>query len=76
MKRSSDKDIGTLFRDGTAVDRAVGLAAEDAVRLHRRHGVPLVSWRDGRVVYVDPWEVPLPEDEGEGETATSTATGA
>jgi hypothetical protein len=72
VKRRSDKDIGTLFRDGAAVDRAVALAAQDAVRLHRRHGVPLVSWRDGRVEYVDPWEVKLPEDEGGSGPATAT----
>jgi len=68
MNKHPAKDISALIRDRTAVDRAVALAAQDAVRLHRRHRVPLVSWRDGRVEYVDPWQVPLPEDE-EGETA-------
>ena len=66
MKRKSDKDIGALFRDGAAVDRAVAHAAQDAVRLHRRHNVPLVSWRDGKVVHVDPWSIPLPEDPADG----------
>ena len=37
--------------------------ADVAVRLHRRHNVPLVSWADGKVVYLDPWKVPLPDDE-------------
>ncbi|HET7228624.1 MAG TPA: hypothetical protein VFJ16_01345 [Longimicrobium sp.] len=72
MKRRSDKDIGALFRDGSAVDRAVALAAQDAVRLHRRHNVPLVSWADGRVVHVDPWTVPLPEDESAREDGPRT----
>ena len=36
-------------------------AAEDAVRLHRTNNVPLVGWRDGKVVYVDPWEVLIRE---------------
>ncbi len=67
MKRRSDKDITALFREGTAVDRAVALAAQDAVRLHRRFNEPLVSWEDGQVVYIDPWTVPLPEDSGETE---------
>ncbi|HEU4556291.1 MAG TPA: hypothetical protein VFS20_00530 [Longimicrobium sp.] len=65
MKRRSDKDITALFREGTAVDRAVANAAMDAVRVHRRHNVPLVSWEDGQVVHIDPWTVPLPEDSGE-----------
>lgn len=64
MNRERAKDISALMRERTAVDRAVMLAAHDAVRLHRRHNVPLVLWRDGRVAHVDPWTVPLPEDEG------------
>lgn len=64
MNKRRAKDISALMRDRTAVDRAVMNAAQDAVRLHRRHNVPLVSWRDGQVVHVDPWSVRLPEDEG------------
>lgn len=62
MNRRGAKDISALMRDRTAVDRAVALAAQDAVRLHRRHNVPLVGWGDGKVIYIDPWSVPLPED--------------
>ena len=73
MKRRSDKDITALFREGTAVDRAVANAALDAVRLHRRYNEPLVSWEDGHVIYVDPWEVPLPEDNaGNGDAEVHT----
>lgn len=62
MNKARARDISALIEDRTAVDRAVAEAAHDAVRLHRRHNVPLVSWRDGKVLYVDPWDVPLPED--------------
>jgi hypothetical protein len=64
MNRTPAKDISALIRERTEVDRAVALAAQDAVRLHRRHNVPLVSWGDGKVVHIDPWKVPLPEDDG------------
>jgi hypothetical protein len=64
MNRTPAKDISALMRERTAVDRAIILAAQDAVRLHRRHNEPLVSWKDGQVVHIDPWTVPLPEDEG------------
>ena len=67
MKRSRSKDISALIEDRTAVDRAVAHAAQDAVRLHRRHNVPLVSWRDGEIIHVDPWSIPLPEDPPEGQ---------
>ena len=67
MNRRPAKDISALMRERTAVDRAVALAAQDAVRLHRRYNEPLVSWEDGQVVHIDPWTVPLPEDSGETE---------
>lgn len=67
MNRIPAKDISTLMRERTAVDRAVALAAQDAVRLHRRHNVPLVGWENDQVVHIDPWTVPLPEDSGEAD---------
>ena len=40
--------------------------ADRAVILrHRAAGVPLVFWRDEKIVHVDPFTVPLPEIPGE-----------
>ena len=37
---------------GTLAARAMRRAVEGAIEEHRRHGVPMVIWRDGKVVQV------------------------
>jgi hypothetical protein len=52
------------LRDGDLLDRAMVAAQRRVILHHRRLGVPLVIWRDGQVVEVDPETVELPEVEG------------
>jgi hypothetical protein len=54
--------IADAFARGTPIDEAVNEAARDAVRLHRKSGLPMASWEDGKVVWVSPFDVDLPED--------------
>lgn len=52
-----------VFKEGVEIDRALERAQRDAIRQHKRAGVPLVIWKDGRVVHVPPEELPdLPEE--------------
>lgn len=38
-------------------------AGREAIRRHKRGGVPLVVWQDGRVVHIPPEELPdLPDE--------------
>ena len=53
------RDIRRLFEDGTAIDTALAAAARAAVREARLLGRPLVVWQDGRVVELQPDELPL-----------------
>ena len=55
-----------MLRDGEAIDRAIVRAHREVVLRHRKLGLPLVIWRDGRVVEVpaDTFELP-PDDEPE-----------
>ena len=53
-----------ILRDDEAIDRAMAAARRRAVLHHRRFGVPLVIWKDGRIVEVPPDGVKLPEDGG------------
>jgi hypothetical protein len=46
------KDVGAIMRDGEAIDRAMDRAFRRVVEHHRRLGLPLVMWRDGKVVHV------------------------
>ena len=56
MSRPSRRDIAKIFREGTLIDKALERAAREAMRAHKRAGVPLVVWRDGKVAYVEPEE--------------------
>jgi len=62
----STKDIAAIVRDGAAIDRAIELAGYRVVRRHRQLGVPLVIWRDGRVVEVPAESVRIPDDDSPG----------
>jgi hypothetical protein len=42
------------MRDGKLIDQALRKAARQARELHRRAGVPLVQWQDGKVRLVKP----------------------
>lgn len=52
MTRSIPDRIGRAFADGRPIDKAVRRAAEAAILQHKRAGVPLVIWRDGKIVRV------------------------
>jgi hypothetical protein len=54
-------DIDEAFRLRTPIDRAIAQAGREAVLDHQRTGIPLVYFRNGRVVYIDAYtkrEVP------------------
>ena len=56
MKNNSTKvDIDEIFRQGTPIIEALEEAAQDAIVHHQMTRNPLVYWRDGRVVHVDPF---------------------
>ena len=52
MATNKQKDIDKIFREGTLIDEAMNAAVRDAVQLHKEKGLPLVVWRDGKVVWI------------------------
>jgi hypothetical protein len=50
------KDIQKIFREGTLIDEALNLAVRDAVQLHKEKCLPMVVWRDGKIVWISPEE--------------------
>ena len=52
MKGESNKDIGKIFTERVLVDAAMRRAMREAIRQHRLAGVPMVVWRDGKVVHL------------------------
>jgi len=57
------KDIGQIFRDGTAIEEAMERAYRRAVKQHRQNGVPMVFWENGKIVEIPADQLPdLPID--------------
>jgi hypothetical protein len=57
-------DIRQLFLERTPIEKALNQAVREAVELHKRMGLPLATWRDGKVVWVTAEEVERERDEG------------
>lgn len=55
-------DIGAILAEGTAVDEAIRLAVREAVRRHKLLGNPIAVLRDGKVCWLKPAEIEIPEE--------------
>ncbi|HKP75607.1 MAG TPA: hypothetical protein VJT67_08695 [Longimicrobiaceae bacterium] len=62
MKPPESK-IATAWRDNDAIERALEAAFHDAVRQSRIYNLPVDMRKDGKVVYVSPFDIHLPEDD-------------
>jgi hypothetical protein len=54
---TNDVDVGKLLSDPQRVTDAVRQAGRDARLKHKQLGVPLVIWRDGKIVEIPPEEI-------------------
>jgi uncharacterized protein (DUF433 family) len=61
--RRMERDIESLIVDGEVLDRAMVATQRHVILRHRALGLPLVLWRDGKVVEVSPFSVELPEED-------------
>lgn len=56
-----------LFEDGRAIDEALRLGVRDALLRHKRLGQRVAVWQDGKVVILEPDQIPIddltPDDE-------------
>ena len=62
MANEQERDISKLFDQGTAIAQAMNAAAREAVLQHKQKGLPLVVWRDGKVVWIPPDEIEVDSD--------------
>jgi hypothetical protein len=56
MTNREPKDIRQIFREGKLIDEAMNAAVRDAVQLHKEKGLPMVVWRDGKILWISPEE--------------------
>lgn len=61
---SAKARISTAWRDDAAIERGLEAAFHDAVRQSRVYDLPVDVRKDGKIVYVSPFDIPLPEDGG------------
>jgi hypothetical protein len=62
MKPSEIK-IADAWRDDAAIERGLEAAFQDAVRQSRIYNLPVDVWKEGKVAFVSPFDIHLPEDD-------------
>ena len=60
MSDVKTKSVTEVFRDGKTIQAALTRAVQEAVLMHKRIGNPIATWRDGKVVWLQPDEIPEP----------------
>jgi len=72
MNHSVPGSFTDLMKDSDRFMREVNKAVQNTLRVHKMLGYPVVAWRDGRVVWVPPEQIPLnEEDNGDSPTLPS-----
>jgi hypothetical protein len=60
MKTETEKDVHRIFvEEGKLIDEALKQGVRDAVLRHKRDGLPMVIYRDGKTVWVKPEDLSL-----------------
>ncbi|MDY7000392.1 MAG: hypothetical protein SVS15_01255 [Thermodesulfobacteriota bacterium] len=59
MNKTRKKTISEVFAEGTPIDEAIKEAVRQAVLEHKRAGRSLPVWRDNKVVWIPPEEIPV-----------------
>ena len=60
MKTEAQKDVHRIFVDESElIDKALQQGVRDAVLRHKRDGLPMVIYRDGKTVWVKPEDLNL-----------------
>ena len=55
MKAEAQKDVNRIFvEEGQLIDEALKQGVRDAMLRHKRDGLPVVIYRDGKTVSVKP----------------------
>jgi hypothetical protein len=57
MKADAPKDVERIFvEEGDLITEAIRKGARDAILRHKQAGLPIVVYRDGKSVWIDPSE--------------------
>lgn len=56
-------DLEQILSDDSKIEMAVRRAVREAIASHKRAGNPIAVWREGKVVWLSPEEIPDAPDE-------------
>ena len=51
--------LAERLRDDALIERALVRAVREALKRHKQAGNPIAVWRDGRVVWIEPDDIPV-----------------
>jgi hypothetical protein len=60
MTERQHADITKVLEDSERLDTALRRAVEIALLQHKQAGNPIAAWRDGKVVWIAPDQIPAP----------------
>ena len=61
MRRDKQDHIDHAFAEGALIDRAIEEAVQEALRQHKRAGNPIVEWRNGKIHWIKPEDIHVPD---------------
>ncbi len=57
MPARTQKDVGAILQNSALVSAALAAGVREAMERHRRAGLPMAEWRDGKTVWIAPAEI-------------------
>jgi hypothetical protein len=56
--KRSNRSVAERFHDQELIQRTLAEAVAEAILQHKRAGNPICEWRNGRVVWIEPADIP------------------
>ena len=55
--------ISEIFEDEAKITRALSKAINEALLQHKKAGNPVVSWENGKIVLIQPDDIPVKDED-------------
>jgi len=57
-KKKKKRSIEDILSDDEAITRALAEGIQAALRMHKKMGNPVCGWKDGKIVWLKPEDIP------------------
>ena len=55
--------ITSVFEDKDKITKALSDGVNEALKLHKKAGNPVVSWKNGKIVWIEPGDIIINEQQ-------------